>query len=88
MMESETTKCYYCPWATDDLQTCINHMVELHGDKVLKNKAAALDERTGMLGMKTKHFGLIPNELEVVFRGKYMSPSLPKPTFNFVNFYI
>ena len=29
-MESETTECYYCPWATDDLQTCINHVVELH----------------------------------------------------------
>ena len=73
MMESETTECYYCPWATDDLQTCINHMVELHGDKSLKIKAAALDERTDTLGMKTKNFGLIPNELEVVFRGKHMS---------------
>ena len=87
-MESETTECYYCPWATDDLQTCINHMVELHGDKLSKIKAATLDERSGTLGMKTKKFGLIPNELEVVFRGNICPPSLPKPTFNFVNFYI
>ena len=62
-MEIEETACYYCPWATDDLQTCINHVVEAHGERLLKVKTAVLDEQSGIKGMKTKNFGIIPNEI-------------------------
>ena len=42
-METEATECYYCPWAIDDLQTCIKHVVKTHGEKPLKaDQCAAL----------------------------------------------
>ena len=62
-MEIEETACYYCPWATDDLQTCINHVVEAHGERLLKVKRDVLDEQSSIRGMKTKNFGIIPNEI-------------------------
>ena len=62
-MEIEETACYYCPWATDHLQTCINHVVEAHNERLLKVKTAVLDEQSGIRGMKTKNFGIIPNEM-------------------------
>ena len=61
-METETLECYYCACATDDLQTYINHVVKDHGEKLLKVKLAALDEKSGIIGMKSKNFGLIPND--------------------------
>ena len=43
-MGTEAIEFYYCAWVTDDLQTCINHAVKAHGDKLLKVKTPALDE--------------------------------------------
>ena len=60
-METEAIECYYCAWATDDLQTCINYVVKAHGDKLLKVKTPALDEKFGTIGIKSKNFGFIPN---------------------------
>ena len=60
-METEAKECYYCAWATDDLQTCINHVVKAHRDKLFKVKTPALDEKSGTIGMKSKNFGFIPN---------------------------
>ena len=62
-MGIEETACYYCPWAIDDLQICINHVVEAHGEWLLKVKTAVLDEQSGIRVMKTKTFGIIPNEI-------------------------
>ena len=61
-METDAIECYYCAWATDDLQTYVNHVVKAHGDKLLKVKTPALDEKYGTIGMKSKNFGFIPNE--------------------------
>ena len=61
-METEAIECYYCASAIDDLQTCINHVVKVHGDKLLKVKTPALDENSGTIGMKSKNFGFIPND--------------------------
>ena len=61
-METEAIECYYCAWATHDLQTCINHVVKAHGDKLLKVTTPALDETFGTIGMKSKNFGFIPND--------------------------
>ena len=61
-METEAIECYYCSWVTDDLQTCINHVVKAHGDKLLKVKTPAFDEKSGTIGMKSKNFGFIPND--------------------------
>ena len=60
-METGAIECYNCAWATDDLQTCINHVVKAHGDKPLKIKTSALDEKSGTFGMKSKNL-FIPNE--------------------------
>ena len=70
-MESETTQYYYCPWATDDLQTCINHVVELHGEKLLKIKAAALDKRTGTLSTGAGCNELVKSKLRTGVRLKW-----------------
>ena len=61
-METEAIECYYCAWVTDDLQTCINHVVKAHVDKLSKVKTPALDEKFGTIGMKSKNFGFIPND--------------------------
>ena len=61
-METDAIECYNCAWATDDLQTCVNHVVKAHGDKLLKVKTSALDEKSGTIGLKSKNFGFIPNE--------------------------
>ena len=55
-------ECYYCAWATDDLQTYINHVGKAHGDKLLKVQTPALDEKFGTIGMKSKNFGFIPKD--------------------------
>ena len=31
-METAATECYYYPRVTDNLQTCMNHAVEAHGE--------------------------------------------------------
>ena len=46
---------------TDDLQTCINHIFKAYGDKPLKVKTPALDEKSGTIGMKSKNFVFILN---------------------------
>ena len=61
-METEVLECYYFAWATDDLQTYINHVVKAHGDNLLKVKTPALDEKSGTIGMKSNNFGFIPND--------------------------
>ena len=61
-METEAIECFYCAWVTDDLQTCINHVVKAHGDKLLKVKTPALDEKSGTIGIKSKNLGFIPND--------------------------
>ena len=61
-METEAIECYYCAWAIDDLQTCIYHVAKAHGDKLLKVKTPALDEKSGTTWMKSKNFGFIPND--------------------------
>ena len=48
-MGTEAIECYYCAWATDDLQTYINHVVKAHGEKLLKCKTPALDEKSGTM---------------------------------------
>ena len=70
-METEAIKCYNCAWASDDLQTCINHVVKAHGDKLLKVKTPALDEKSGTTGMKSKNFGFIPND--TIQPGQYLT---------------
>ena len=69
---SDAIECYYCAWATDDLQTCVNHVVKAHGDKLLKVKTPALDEKSGTIGLKSKNFGFIPNETLINKPGQYL----------------
>ena len=52
MMEADAIECYYCQWVTDNLQECINHVAEAHREKVMKVKAAVLDEKSGAVGRK------------------------------------
>ena len=52
MMEIDAIECYYCQWVIDNLQECINHVAEAHTGKVLKVKAAVLDEKSGEVGRK------------------------------------
>ena len=61
-METDAIECYYCAWATDDIQTCVNDVVKAHVDKLLKVKTPALDEKSGTIAMKSKNFGFIPND--------------------------
>ena len=61
-METDAIECYCFGWATDDLQPCVNHVVKNHGDKLLKVKTRALDEKYDTFGMKSKNFGFIPND--------------------------
>ena len=61
-METDAIECYYCAWATDDLQTCINHVVKAHGDKLLKIKTPPWTKNLAQFGMKSKNFGFIPND--------------------------
>ena len=49
-MEAEAIECYYCARATDDLQTCINHVVKAHDDKLLKVKTTARMKNLAQLG--------------------------------------
>ena len=51
-METDAIECYYCAWAIDDLQTCVNHVVKAHGDKLLKVKTPALDEKSGTISTR------------------------------------
>ena len=45
-METEAIECYYC--------AC--------GEKLLRVKTSVLDEKSGIIGMKSKIFGFIPND--------------------------
>ena len=73
-METEAIECYNCAWSLDDLQTCINNVVKVHGDKLLKVKTPALDEKSGIIGMKSKNFGFIPND--TLQPGQYLIANL------------
>ena len=35
-MKADATECYYYPWVTDtcNLQSCMNHAVESHGENI------------------------------------------------------
>ena len=38
-MEADATECYYYPCVTDNLQLCMNHAVEAHGELLKVNAA-------------------------------------------------
>ena len=52
MVETDATECYYCLWVTDNLQTCMNHAVEAHGE-ILKVKASLCFEQELLSLIKT-----------------------------------
>ena len=55
-----------------------NHVVKAHGDKLLKVKTPALDEKSGRIGMKSKNFGFIPNDM--LQPGQYLIANTSKWT--------
>jgi hypothetical protein len=65
-------RCWYCPVAEPEFAGVVQHCIAEHGDKTLKIRKQTFNQSTGNFEYHTKHYRVIPSELESV--GKYICP--------------
>ena len=52
-MKADATECYYYPWVTDNLQSCMNHAVESHGENIKSESCFVFLSKTLLALLKT-----------------------------------
>ena len=64
MFQKPPYRCCYCTLSADSLEDIINHTIESHATNELAICRMTLNHENGKLGYLTKHYGMIPAQLE------------------------